>query len=158
MIKYEYFQPTSQDVKGLKAHHYPDWDATEFMKTRDACILTNCNFQVAKEALEALDMHDDWDIPCFNHWLCGWYELIVVKPDTPAHKLMQELEEAMDRYPILDELRYSQLQFEAVCDYWEKLTIRERMEYCKEVGVSIFAARHDEIPEALDCILYETIY
>jgi hypothetical protein len=49
-------------------------------------------------------------------------------------------------------------QYEAICNYWESLSLKEKISYCKDNGESIFASRYDAIPEALYDQLSEAIY
>lgn len=75
--------------------------------------------------------------------------------DQKTKKTTQEIENRLENYPILDEMDYSNRQFEAQCEFWASISLRERMEMCKENNISIFAARHkDSLPD----IEFSSIY
>ena len=58
-----------------------------------------------------------------------------------------QMREDLDDYPVLDDDHWSTLEYEEACDYWDSLSMRERIELCAHHRVSIFAARRDELPE-----------
>ena len=55
--------------------------------------------------------------------------------------------ERLEDYPILDEMDWSEREWDAACEVWEHAGLRERIEYCSRAGISIFAARRDELPQ-----------
>ena len=48
---------------------------------------------------------------------------------------------------LLDEMDWSEREWNAACGVWEQASVRDRMDYCKRAGVSIFAARRAELPQ-----------
>lgn len=73
---------------------------------------------------------------------------------TKAYSVLCSLRCALEDYPILCEHDYSERQCEAIGDEWERACLRDRVEYCREADVSIFAARRDEIPgEVFDSLM-----
>ena len=65
---------------------------------------------------------------------------------SPAAKLLQELTQRMEDYPVLDEQVFAEVELEEAADYWQYCSIRERVDLCKKAGVSSFRARHDDVP------------
>ena len=53
----------------------------------------------------------------------------------------------LEQYPVLDEDHFSEKEFNEAANYWEKADISERMELCRDKGVSVFAARRDYMPQ-----------
>lgn len=83
----------------------------------------------------------------------GRFEHIFVGPDAPesvkdeAENILAELE----GYPVLDDERASECEYEAAVELWGILDVRERLEAIREANrhgerISIFAARHDDMP------------
>lgn len=113
---------------------------------RDSQILDSHNFMTALARIggETENTH----VVRESHWAVGWVEWIAIhKSDTEAVEKAQSVLDDLDTYPILDEDGYSAKQMEAVWDYWDSASTEERIELCKKDGVSIFAARHESMPE-----------
>ena len=147
----------------------PVGDYMFYMKTRDSEIMVESNFDrmledirkfIAKnnfpEPTVIVDKFDeelpsDW-VYTFtaSHWGCSWVEYILVRKDAPEAIIEKadEIYHSVREYPVYDEDDYSERQDEAIYKYWGECSIKERIQYCKEAGDSIFAARHeDHIPE-----------
>ena len=147
MQKYKDFQPTSFDSKGLNADEN---NISEFLvllgQNRDSDCLTRSNFECALKQLggesETIQVHR------FGHWANGWFELILVDPsrELEAQKIIDELE----NYPVLNDEHFSQLQWDEGCDFWQSLSLSNRIDYCKEANISIFSARSESVPEGLE--------
>jgi hypothetical protein len=77
----------------------------------------------------------------------------MVRPSLSSRALVKEcrrIAEALADYPILSDDDYSERQLEAMQDYWQHESLRERMDWCREAGVSPLAARHPYPPEAVE--------
>jgi hypothetical protein len=85
-----------------------EWWVLPCGRNRDSDCGTESNFYVALRMLGGEG--DNVQIHRFGHWACGWYELIVVRPDTEQAKIAHEIEESLDGYPILDDDDYSERQ------------------------------------------------
>lgn len=124
-------------------------------RNRDSDLLTNHNFETAFAALDKVSAdHPTEDtrtvqIVSENHWACGWVEWIAVHPsNADAVALANDLADALDDYPILDEYSFSDKQWEAMCESWADLSVRDRCELIKRRGdCSIFAARRSTPPD-----------
>lgn len=127
-------------------------------RNRDSCLRTNHNYEEVWERLndvqDELEEEDNteygWLIGAnFGHWAVGWIELILVHESAPQ-MLIDSAEDIiydLDQYPILNEDEYYRKVYEAADEYWRQMSLRERIEMCKEHDVNIFAARHDYIPD-----------
>ena len=75
---------------------------------RDSTILEQSNFIVARQTLDKVGA--EYEVLGFNHWAVGWIEELAVHPDYRQHveAIMSDLAD----YPILDEMHYSEMQFE----------------------------------------------
>lgn len=148
----------------------PVGDYCILARIRDDSVINESNWQVATERMfdarwfDARPYEDDFEGKWENRpevymWragssLIGWIEYLMVRKDA-SYEVLKEAEEmvcALDAYPILDESMYSEMESEAVEEYWKHCGMRERIEYCAEAGESIFAAR-DDYPNSKVCSL-----
>ena len=123
-------------------------------RNRDSDLLTNHNFETAYErvlAASSFEADDDRSpsIVSESHWACGWIEWIAIhKDDAQALALANEIADHLDTYPILDEDRYSDREFQEIYDLWHNMSVRDRYELIVRKGdCSIFAARRGELPD-----------
>jgi len=129
-----------------------------YSRNRDSSILEETNFAAILE-----DLGGEGDLVRVirhGHWACGWIEYITVDdtaPDTLLDRCV-DIVRALEEYPVYSDNRYSEAQWEAITDHWERSNLRDRADYCREAGVSIFAARHDCMPDAVYEVLSESIY
>jgi hypothetical protein len=113
---------------------------------RDSDTATRSNFQCAWEAIGGES--ETVQVICENHWAVGWVEWIAIhESDSKALEIADEIICALADYPILDDSHWSDLEYQEASDYWESMSISDRIYWCDRVGVSIFAARHDHLPE-----------
>lgn len=120
-----------------------------FGQSRDSDVLERSNFQVACNRLMTLDSDTPDGEECTvqivreNHWAVGWVEWIAIhESNAPALDLARELCSKANDYPILDESHFSDLEWSEANDYWERMSISERLDYTKDCGLPCFAARH----------------
>lgn len=116
MQTYGSFRPTRFDIAGLGLHDKQDWLVLPVSRGRDSDHLAQSNYDVAIQSLERCDFKE-WEEHSFNHWACGWYEIIIVKPGTTAEGVGREIEEALEEHPALDENDYSEREWEAHCEH-----------------------------------------
>lgn len=123
---------------------YPE-TYTVFGITRDSSILAQSNFahilkQLGGESETVL-------VTRANHWACGWIETIRVhESDVPRLEQADELIGKLNDYAILDEDDFSTREMEAAAEYWQGMSIAERLYWCQEYRISRFAARRKELP------------
>jgi hypothetical protein len=115
-------------------------------RTRDSGVLDNSNFDCAIKALGG-ESETVYTLR-FGHWAVGWVEhLFIDSVDKHAVKIAEEIESALADYPVLDESDYSDREWNLAAEIWEHMSISDRVELCQEYRLSVFAARHDWIPE-----------
>lgn len=131
----------------------PDGDFIIYSRSRDSSILENCNYEGILEELQKINEENEGDSEAVydfraGHWAVGWVEYIIVAQNAPeaVQKRAYEILAALSDYPVLDEMEYSQHQYDAICEYWENLDLSWRIYECQKADISIFAARHDGIP------------
>lgn len=147
MQQYKDFQPTGFDPKGYMLDDQQDWYVVPVSRTRDTGPFEESNFAVALEILGG-ERERIVEVYRFGHWGPGWFEIIIVNPR--AGKTMRKalsIEQRLADYSILDEVDWSNREWEEMMETWENMSISERMGICAKTGNSIFAARHDEIPK-----------
>lgn len=146
----------------------PDGDFVVLSQHRDSELLDRVNWEVACESLKA-QAYDSgsggfetrpvvyhWRA---GHWAVGWIEYLMVRADAPddMQEKAGEILCAIAEYPILDESRYSEREWNAVQEYWASCSVRDRVDYLRDADLSIFAARRDYTPEDPSGLLFETL-
>lgn len=154
----------------------PDGDFLVLARNRDSDILTESNWHAVREDLKAhaetLDPeplrpdHPGGDVPYVydwraGHWACGWVEYLMIREDAPdsLKALAGAIVAALANYPVYSEDDYSQRQDEARAEYWDRASLSERMDWCRDAGCSIFVARRDYMdqwPESLVMAFYNS--
>ena len=143
----------------------PIGDIVVYSQNRDSSILEQSNyeqiFKHLKETIKDLDSPPyiegdersefDWvyDFRA-GHWACGWVEYILVRKDAPQSVIDAAIEVigCIEDYPVFDDMHYSEMQWDATETFWQECSTKDRIYYCKEMGVSVFAARRDYTPES----------
>ncbi len=117
---------------------------------RDSDILTQSNFQCALQQIGgeselSFIVHE-------SHWAVGWVEWIAIhESDTDALHIAETILESLEDYPVVDEEHFSGMEYEHTQDVWNNcFSLKEKVELCQEFELSVFAARHDFIPQD-DC-------
>lgn len=105
MIPYSEFQPSTHDPKGHLLPNRQDWLVVPVGRARDSEALAQSNFAVALERLDGGS--DTVEVHLFNHWACGWFEIIIVEPGSYQELIAMDIENDLSDYPILDETDYS---------------------------------------------------
>jgi len=71
-------------------------------RCRDSGLVEESNFQSALKMLNGES--DTVKVIRFSHWLCGWIEVILIhESDKESINKGNEIEKALESYPILDE-------------------------------------------------------
>lgn len=124
-------------------------------RTRDSDILTESNFDCGLNVIGGES--DTIKIVRESHWACGWIEWIAIhESDEKALSEADEILCALSDYPILDESDFSEREWNAAQEYWAELPLSERVDLCRKAGLTIFAARHDYIPQGDNGYIYES--
>lgn len=123
---------------------------------RDSDSLSRSNFMCTLDAIGGES--DTVQVVRESHWAVGWIEWIAIhESDTKALEIAESILKALEDYPVVNEDHWSNLEYEEACEYWERMSIRDRVEYCQRAGVSIFGARHAYIPQDDNGYLFELL-
>lgn len=144
----EHLKETLWETPDSYCGHNPVGEYCIYGRSRDSSILENSNYDLILEQLEELAPDHCYDFRA-HHWAVGWVETIMLKPDAPNEALQAagEILCSLADYPCLDDGAYSERQCSELQDYWQRCSIKERVEYCQESGDSVFSARRDAVPE-----------
>lgn len=160
MEPYAGFQPTGFDPKGLAAERMgfdeddsdrSTWLVVPVGLNRDSLILARSNWEAATAELERADTDgSDWETHRFGHWGCGWFEILIVRPESAAHSAALSIEAALASYPILDEDAHSDLAAEQADEDWENWAasdFRSELErrYCGALEVDLWGVDSDDL-------------
>lgn len=114
MEQYSKFAPTGVDPKGLGLEDRQDWYVAPCSITRDSGLRDESNFKTLVKILEEADPEgEDYEIHRFGHWGPGWFEIILVRPDTKCYEEAESCECALADYPLLNDSDYSERQYDA---------------------------------------------
>lgn len=141
MQTYSEYQPTGFDRRGAFLHDQGKWLVAPVGLNRDSGELEQSNFAVAIKMLGGES--DQVQIHRFGHWACGWFEIIIVDPDSDKVSILTDMENSLSDYPVLDEEDYSQREYDSINECWDDMGLSERIEQLQSAGGSIFAARRD---------------
>ena len=152
METYGNFRPTCFDSRGAFLPDLRDWYVFPASVTRDSGSLDTSNFETVKEALGKFT-EEDVQIHRFGHWGPGWFEIILIRPDSEAASEAASMAAALSDYPILDEEDFSRREWEGAQETWEYMSIRGRYEAWKRTseynrdGANVFSIRSDDMPD-----------
>lgn len=118
MTPYKHHRPTGFDRAGaFLDEDRQDWLVAPVTQTRDSGPIDESNFKCFLDGLggegESVEVHR------FGHWGPGWYEIIIIDPkaeDIVAKA--EEMEAALENYPVLDEEDLSKRENEAEQESW----------------------------------------
>jgi len=127
-------------------------------QTRDSNLVDKCNFECAFRMLCGEGGESDFiKIYQFGHWSCGWFQCLCIHKDSPKFSIALDIKKRIINYPILDEEIYCEMENMKKNDLWNFLLLSERVDMCRESGISIFAARRKTIPMDDDYIIWEKL-
>lgn len=122
---------------------------------RDSDVLTESNFECGLKAIGGES--ETVKIVRESHWAVGWVEWIAIhESDTVALEIADEIMCALSDYPVVDESDLSEREWEAAQEYWSDLDLSERVDLCRDAGLSVFSARSDYIPQGDNGMVYES--
>lgn len=104
------------------------------------------NWRTWEAKLTELDPEGDhWADHYFGSWATD-FEALHVSWTAPYLATIEEMLAALENYPVLDEMALSEIEHEAAAEAWENMSVRDRLDVCRDARVSAFAARRDELP------------
>lgn len=88
-------------------------------QSRDSDTIERSNFQVACDMFDEIDP-DGYTIERESHWAVGWVETLLVDPSKPDMvQQAEDIQAALEDYPLLDEMHHSNLEYEEYMEWWE---------------------------------------
>jgi hypothetical protein len=153
----EILAPHAWETPRRYAGFFPIGDYCILTRHRDSDAATRSNWEVARQSFD-VQPYDDGDSayharPAVYDWraghcMVGWVEYLMVRADADDDTLARAaaIVEKLEDYPILNEDHFSELEYTEACDAWTALGIGSRVDILRAAGVSIFAARRDDMP------------
>lgn len=135
MIQYKDYRPFQFDSKGLALPDRQDWFVLPIGRNRDSGPLDESNFFSALKMLGGEG--DDVEVHSFGHWACGWFEIILIRPESSQQNEGEDIENFIDDYPIIDEEDFSLRETEANLLTWQNC-------YNNQDRIDFIRKRHSE--------------
>ncbi|MEI6559695.1 MAG: hypothetical protein WCO00_14930 [Rhodospirillaceae bacterium] len=117
MQKYAEYAPNAVDRPGLSLPDRQDWLVVPTGRNRDSDLATNSNFDAALKLLGGEG--DDVEVHRFRHYMCGWLEIVLVRPETVAASVAEDIESRLERYPLLNEDDVGEREHDAYVENWK---------------------------------------
>lgn len=114
---YKDFSPTAFDSKGAFLPDRQDWIVLPVAQNRDSGPFDRSNFESALKMLYGES--DSVEVHRFGHWGPGWYEIILVDPNSDKIQIVDDIIGSLENYPVLDEEDYSEKQFSDYEEGWK---------------------------------------
>ncbi len=163
MNPYKKYRPTGFDPAGaFLDEDRQEWLVVNVSRNRDSDCLAESNFNTFLEGLGGES--DNVEVHRFGHWACGWYEIILI--DAKAEDIValaQEMEDALENYPVLDEEDLSKREDEAEEESWGSWG---RKDFASDLqrkveinwnGISEHGYKPQEIDDGFDLLTEEDI-
>lgn len=130
MLAYSQFRPTACDNAGLGCDDRQSWLVAPVGLNRDSGPLERSNWRVVLADLggEGIDV----EVHRFGHWACGWFEVILVRPDTAAAVSAEEWEGALSDYPVASDEDFSNEEQQEADAVWSAMGQSERLAYMRK--------------------------
>ena len=120
MQTYKDYKPTEFDSAGAFLPERREWLVVPVGRNRDSTILDLSNWQAVEKTLadkaKPEEETDCWEIHRFGHWACGWFEIFIIKPDSPAYRAAEDIARALENYPVLNEEDYGEREYTATME------------------------------------------
>lgn len=111
---------------------HPNWFQV-IGQSRDSRLLEQSNYHCILKALKKIS-EDDVIEERASHWACGYIDEIIVNPkNKELVKCAEEILNALENYPIIDEDNFSELKYEECVKYWNNMLISERIREIKNI-------------------------
>lgn len=116
MLRYNEYRPTQFDTAGAFLGDRGNWLVVPVIQTRDSGPLELSNFTAALKMLGGEG--DNVEVHRFGHWGPGWFEIIIVRPETAEAETAADIERSLEDYPLLDDSDFSEREFQDYQDSW----------------------------------------
>lgn len=132
----------------------PDGYYLVYSQHRNSGLVQRCNYEYLLDFVRTRAKDYMHELRA-THWLVGYVDHLFIHKDAPV-EILQEIDgmlQSLDEYPILDDDAFAESEAFEAQEIWESLFVSERIEYCKEAGISIFSARRDLCPAEVFVLL-----
>ena len=131
MNAYSEFRPTPFDCRGRGLSNRQSWFVAPVGRNRDSGPLDESNFAVALKMLggesATVEVHR------FGHWGPGWFEIILVAPESMAHRQCVVIESSLADYPVMDEEDYCRREQDEAEEVWRNCyRPKDRIAYIRQ--------------------------
>lgn len=110
----------------------PDW-LVVYGITRDSNTLEESNYQSILKKLKEISEEDICEERA-SHWAVGYIDTIIINnQNEKLIQLARELITALIDYPVVDESDLSERELEKAYNYWDNLSISERINEVKRI-------------------------
>lgn len=107
---------------------WPDYYSSGVGRSRDSDALERSNFECMLRALGGES--ETVIIVRESHWAVGWVEWIAIhETDSAALQTADEISAALEDYPVIDEMHWSELEYSEMIEFWSGMSRRERAQY-----------------------------
>lgn len=125
-----------------------EWEGVDigYDTHRDADVLNRSNWEVIIEQMEEnFGLYDGWNVDSLGHWAVGWVEFITFDTArTDIREYFDDIRSNLADYPILDEMRFSNMEWE------ENHPNGDKECYCEDEDCSIKLAIMEEANASID--------
>ena len=101
-------------VSRIDYSEFSDWFVAPIQIQRDSETLEESNWEVFTSELEKDIYQNQFEIHRHSHFACGWFEFVLIKPNSEAFKYLEKINEDLDNYPVLDEEHFCNLEHEQI--------------------------------------------
>jgi hypothetical protein len=118
---YGAWAPTPFDRAGYGADaERASWLVSPCFLNRDSGPLERANWKAALAELERVDPSaEGYEVDGFGHWACGWFDVVLARPNTAAAAALQRLADRLEVYPSLDDHALEQEEEREASEAWE---------------------------------------
>ena len=160
---------TPRDYAGAE---YPDYYMA-FGQSRDSEVLERANFDAALEKLGGEHSSPEWEkahpeleaegkeevmVARASHWAVGWVESILVHKDSAMVPVLQEMMDAYEEYPVVDEDLLSEYEMKQQDQDFESWGAEAVFEAAQGVEGVPEAQGLADLPQELQLALTEAFY
>lgn len=142
-------------LPGGQALDNSDWQIGPVGHSRDSDLVEESNWQSMLASYLAVDPDQtDHEVHRFGHFAVGWIEEVAYRPGSKVATIANTIRAQLKEYPILDELAYSELEFELESENWHEILRELRRQVVKgEPDLERFLDKLDD--DALDEVLHK---
>lgn len=119
MQTYSEWVSKQQNFADFSKGQWADWLLAPCSLQRDSDELRESNWEVQLDRLNQVGtQEEDFVILRASHWLVGWIDRLLVRPDSDCVAVCEEIEAKLEDYPILDHEDFSQREEESYLSAW----------------------------------------